>query len=143
MATKTWDEVYGEGATKPLDVDSREALTPSSLARLEQMTQQELISLIRRVSGAVWGYALLDDTEKAEAARLKLYNLGMSSTEVHKVMPALKEWFDRTSGKAPQSIAMKVEDNSLGKMATDKLLRLAAMLEEPVIIAPLPQKLED
>jgi hypothetical protein len=111
-------------------------LSADVLARLEGMTREELIALIKGVAGAIWGYALMDDIQKAEAARLKLYNLGMSASEVHKVVPALDKWFDRTEGKAPQSIALDVKDDRLDKMPIDRLLRLAAMLDEPAVVLP-------
>lgn len=116
-------------------------LSGEELARLDDMSKESLINLIRSVSGAIWGYALMDDAQKAEAARLKLYSLGMDSSEVHKVVPALDKWFDRTQGKAPQSIAMTVKDDGLDKISTEKLIRLAAMLDDPMIIAPIPTKL--
>ena len=106
---------------------------------IDAMDAIALRKLIRTVAGAVWGYALMDDTEKAEAARLKLYNLGMTATEVHKVVPALDKWFDRTQGKAPQSIALDVKDTRMDKMPIDRLLKLAAMLDEPVLISPMPK----
>lgn len=106
------------------------------LTRLDEMSREELITFIKTVSGAIWGYALDDNEQKAEAARLKLYNMGMSATEVHKVVPALDKWFDRTAGKAPQSIAMKVEDAGLSKVSTERLLRLAAMMDMDNVIIP-------
>lgn len=82
------------------------------LASLESMTKEALISLIQRVGGAIWGYALKSDDERAEAARLKLYAMGMDSTEVHKVVPALDKWFDRTVGRAKQQIELTGKDGS-------------------------------
>ena len=60
-----------------------------------------------------------------------------------KALPVMREWFDRSLGKAPQSIAMTVKDDGLGKLSTDKLLRLAAMLDEPLIIPPMHDKLQE
>lgn len=90
------------------ELNAKKELPPDlpKLPDLDHMTKEELIALVRCVGGAIWGYALDDNEQKAEAARLKLYNLGMSATEVHKVVPALDKWFDRTAGKAPQSIAI-------------------------------------
>lgn len=122
-------------------IASANEISPADLARLDTLTREELLELIRKAAGAIWGYALMDDAQKAEAARLKLYNLGMSATEVHKVVPALDHWFDRTQGKAPQSVAMTVEDKGLSRIDTDRLIRLAGMLDDPVIIAPLPSNL--
>lgn len=81
-------------------------LSAEDMARLDGMSREELIALIKRVSGAIWGVAMMDDAEKAEAARLKLYNMGMSATEIHKCVPALDKWFDRTVGRAKQQIEL-------------------------------------
>lgn len=132
----------------PSETSNAALLTAPELEKLEGMSREELLTLVRMVYGAIWGYALADDTQKADAARLKLYNMGMSATEVHKVVPALDKWFDRTSGKAAQSIAMTVEDKGLGKLTTERLLALDAELckragEAPMIIAPMPKKLSE
>lgn len=123
--------------------EQQTSVEPLSLDKLDSMDAESLRNLIRTVGGAIWGYALMDDDQKAEAARLKLYNMGMSASEVHKVVPALDKWFDRTKGKAPQSIALEVQDTRMDKLPIDKLLRLASMLDEPVVIAPMPQKISD
>lgn len=99
------------------------------LASLEAMTKEALISLIQRVGGAIWGYALVSDDERAEAARLKLYAMGMDATEVHKVVPALDKWFDRTQGKAAQSVTMKV-DNTITISIDDRRRAADAKAEE-------------
>lgn len=99
------------------------------LTSLEAMSKEALISLIQLVGGAIWGYAMLNDDERAEAARLKLYAMGMDSTEVHKVVPALDKWFDRTQGKAAQSVTMKV-DNTVTISIDDRRRAADAKAEE-------------
>lgn len=118
------------------------SVAPVDISAIDSMDAESLRKLIRSVAGAIWGYALMSDEEKAESARLKLYNMGMTATEVHKVVPALDKWFDRTQGKAPQSISMDVSDKRLDKAPIDDLLRLAAMMKEPMLIAPIPKKLD-
>lgn len=133
-----FDPLTGDPLPKTQDVAAVTTDSTPDLTSLDTMPSEALRDLIRLVGGAIWGYALMDDTQKAEAARLKLYNLGMSSNEVSKVVPALDKWFDRTSGKAPQSVVMDVKDSRLDKLPIDQLIRLAAMLDEPVIISALP-----
>lgn len=128
----------GNSQPKPIVVDDN-AITLETISILQTLDKEALISLIQLVSGAIWGYALMDDEQKAQAARLKLYNMGMRATEVHKVVPALDKWFDRTQGKAPQSIALDVKDTRMDRLPIDKLLRLASMLDDPVIISPMPK----
>lgn len=86
------------------------SISADDMAKLGGYSRDELIALIKTVSGAFWGYALADDSERAEAARLKLYGMGMSATEVHKVVPALDKWFDRTVGRAKQQIELTGKD---------------------------------
>jgi hypothetical protein len=94
---------------KSANSSSQSPLSADVLERLEGYSRDELIALIKLVSGAIWGYALDTREQKAEAARLKLYALGMDSNDISKVVPALDKWFDRTMGKAVQPIAQKIE----------------------------------
>lgn len=111
-------------------------LTPEFQTRLESCSKRELIDLILKVNGAIWARAMMTDREAAECARLKLLHLGLEATDIGRAVPALDKWFDRTLGKAPQSIAMTVKDEGLSKVATDKLLRLAAMMDEEENVLP-------
>ena len=112
-----------------------------SLDRLHSMTKDELIALICQIKGI--GYALMTEDEQYEAVCNKFLVGGMSEKEIWKALPPLKEWLDRRKGKAAQSISLDVKDTRMDKMPIDRLLRLAAMLDEPVIIAPMPDKLDD
>ena len=110
---------------------------------IKNMERGQLLAMIKAIGGACWGLWTLNEEERKEAADFKLYTLGMASNEVHKAIPSLKEWRDRTTGKAAQSIQLTVKDEGLDKLSTEKLLRLAALLDEPVLISPMPGKLED
>lgn len=118
-------------------------LDAATLSRLDDMPKDALISLIRRVSGAMWGVGLMDDKQIVEAFKLKLAIGGMAEKDMFKALPVMREWFDRTLGKAPQSVALTVKDEGLSKVSTEKLLRLAAMLDEPMVIPPEPKRLAD
>lgn len=139
-ARKRAFENFTPRANAPIAAQTQQS--PLDLATIDEMDAPALRALIRTCYGTIAGYALLNDEEKAEAARLKLYSLGMTSNEVHKVVPALDKWFDRTQGKAPQSITMDIADKRLDKAPIDDLLRLAAMMREPMVIPPLPKKLD-
>lgn len=124
------------------------ALSASELARLGYMSKDELIALINRVSGAIWGIAMMSKDERIEAAKLKLWNAGLTQPDIFKALPALREALDRETGKPAQSIAMKVETDAISKLSDERLLRLERSLaqmtgEDAIIIAPLPGKLED
>lgn len=60
------------------------------------------------------------------------------------LVAAIRELLDRIDGKAPQSIALDVQDNRMDKMPIDRLLKLAALLDDPPVINQMPsQKLID
>lgn len=121
-----------------------EPLSIDTLERLETMPKNELRALLERVCGARWGeVAVMTKEQRIDAAKLKLWHEGLTSKEMTKYLPALREAMDRDTGKPAQSIAMTVENKGLDQLATDKLLRLASMLDEPVIIAPMPKKLDN
>lgn len=118
------------------------AIPADVLAKLNGMDREGLIALIRLCNADKIGVALLTKEERMEAAKLKLWHGGLSEKEIYKALPALNAAMDREIGKPAQSIAMQIEDKSLDKVATEKLLRLASMLDDPVIIAPMPKKLD-
>ncbi len=64
------------------------------------------------------------------------------------LVSAIRELIDRIEGKAPQSIAMTVEDKGIAKLSDERLLRLERELarmtgQDAIVIAPLPSKLTD
>lgn len=86
----------------------------------------------------------IDDKDALRELTLKtLVEIIQSSPKSTALVPALKELMDRIDGKAAQSIAMTVKDVGLDKVSTDKLIRLAAMLDDPIVILPIPSKLLD
>jgi len=123
-------------------------ITQETLDKLETFSKPELLKLIRKVSGAIWGIGIMSDDEAFEAVRLKLLHTGLTSESANSSLNVLKEWADRTKGKPAQSIAMKIETNPLEKMSTDRLVRLEQTVSkmlgaEAVIIPPMPDKLGD
>lgn len=136
----------GSGQTKPA-VAETPAIDEQTLAHLDSMDAEALRKLIQRVSGAMWGIGLKNLEEIADAFKLKLAIGGMTEKDMFKALPVMREWFDRSLGKAPQSIAMTVENKGLGRLTDEKLLRLERTLarmtgEDAVIIAPEPKKLD-
>lgn len=85
---------------------------------------------------------LSDPAELRNLAKSKLIEIVHGSKATIALVPAIKEMLDRVDGKAPQSISMDVKDTRMDKLPIDKLLRLASMLDEPVMIAPMPSKLD-
>ena len=124
----------------------REKITEETLEKLEEMSKDELIKLIRKVGGAMFGVGLLNDDEAFEAVKLKLLNMGLSYESASNSLPSLKEWADRAKGKAVQSVSMKIENDPLSKISTERLLRLEQELarmtgQEAIIIPPMPEKI--
>lgn len=55
---------------------------------------------------------------------------------------AIRELIDRIEGKAPQSIAMTVKQAPVSLLSDDRLAALLAMCKEPILIPPMPKKLQ-
>lgn len=132
---------------KGLSVTDDTPIDSETLSNLGNMDADALRALIKRVSGAMWGIGLKTKEEIADAFKLKLAIGGMSEKDMFKALPIMREWFDRELGKAPQSIAMTVEDKGISKLSDERLLRLERELarmtgQEAIIIAPEPKKLE-
>ncbi len=79
-------------------------LTAAELERLGDMTQQQLVGLIKRVSGAMWGIGMQTQEERDAAILLKLSILALTSEEAKDVVSTAKEYFDRSRGRPMQSI---------------------------------------
>lgn len=105
-------------------------ITAQDIEALETLSKPQLINLIKKVSGAVWGIALKTDEEAYEAVRLKMLNSGLSEENIGKSLPALKEWLDRTKGKPIQRIDQKIDqrivraDEKPTEMTNEQLLEL-------------------
>ncbi len=136
-----------KGASTVSTATAPTGITEAELQTMEGMTKDDLITLINRVSGAMWGIGLKTREEIAEAFKLKLAISGMAEKDMFKALPIMREWFDRELGKASQSIAMTVESKGLDKLSDERLLRLEANLarmtgQEAIIIPPEPKKLD-
>ena len=55
---------------------------------------------------------------------------------------AIRELIDRIEGKAPQSIAMTVKADPVSKLTDDQLALLLANCPNPMILPPMPKKLD-
>ncbi len=138
----------GRGIGTPNKVQLGGPITQETIDKLETFSKSDLIKLIRKVSGAIWGIGIMSDDEAFEAVRLKLLHTGLTSESANSSLNVLKEWSDRTKGKAPQSIAMKVDIDPLSKISSDRLMRLEQSLSkmvgsDAVIISPIPELLND
>ncbi len=136
----------GRGLGTPNKVNLGEPITQETLDKLETFSKPELIKLIKKVSGSVWGVGIMTDDEAYEAVRLKLLHTGLTSESANSSLNVLKEWTDRTKGKAAQSISMKVEVDPISKLSADRLLRLEQTLakvtgQEAMVIPPMPELL--
>ena len=82
-----------------------------------------------------------DSQALKELATQVLVEIIQKSPRNVSLVAACRELLDRCVGKAPQSITMDIADKRLDKAPIDDLLLLAAMMKEPVIVAPMPTKL--
>ena len=117
------------------------------LSRLDGMTRDELIALVRLCNADRVAVAVMSPEEIVSAFKLKLAVGGITEKDMFKALPLMREWFDRQLGKAPQSVSMTVESKGIDKLSDERLLRLEKELarmtgEDAVIIPPEPKKLD-
>lgn len=84
-------------------------LTNEIMAKIETYSKGDLLNLIRKVGGAIWGVGIMTDDEAYEAARMKLLHTGLTSESANTSLNTLREWIDRTKGRAVQRVEQKVE----------------------------------
>lgn len=124
------------------------------IAQLLDMPRNALQTLLQKVLQAGWGYgsltgkelletALKTKDEAYEALKLTALTLAINAQDWREFNALATFWAEQQIGKPKQSIAMEVKDNRIEKMEVDKLICLAKMLDDPVIIAPLPKKIEE
>lgn len=101
-------------------------ITDATIEKLGQMQKDDLITLIKLVSGAIWGYALATKDEKREAMRLRVYNIAMTSSDNETVLKACNQWLDREEGKPQQK---QVIDLNETKEVTVNINDPAALME--------------
>ena len=121
-------------------------LNSEQLTRLASLSRDELITLLRLCNAEQIGVALMTPQEIVQAFKIRLATGGLTERDMFKALPLMREWFDREMGKAPQSIAMVVEDKGITKLSDDRLLRLEREVarmtgEDAIVIAPEPKRL--
>ena len=87
----------------------------------------------------------IDLTDQAALRHLafsKLVAIIQASAPTTALVPAIKELVDRIDGKAPQSIAMTVKADPVTKLSDAQLQAILAALPSPLIIPPMPRKLD-
>lgn len=139
-------EKVQNGANPPV-IDT-ETIPPATLAALEGMGREELIGLIRRVSGAMWGIGIMTQAEREDAMLLKLSVLALTSDMAKEVVPAVREYFDRVRGKPAQTIVqanmtLVLEQQSaireLRELDTETLLQMKRLVEGGTVIENNPE----
>lgn len=121
MAAKTWDEVYGEGAQQPASTFPCKACGWTGPIKTDLNSPTALKGLAIEV--------LVQIVETAPR------NVSL--------VAAIRELIDRVEGKAPQNVNMSVKTDPAASLSDDQLAALLAMLPEPMIIPPLPKRLDD
>lgn len=107
------------------------------LPSLDSLSREELIALIKRVSGAMGWVCSMTQEETAQAMldKLALEALGRTA-QAKDCISAINAWLDRTQGKAVQRMELKAQVATFDadrhrleveKQAEDMLLRLAAV----------------
>ena len=93
---------------KPLQprTEAKGPIDAETLAALESMPRDDLVSLIQRVAGASWGIGLKTKEQREEAILLRLAALALTSDEAKDVVATAREYFDRVKGKPTQQVTM-------------------------------------
>lgn len=110
-------------AQEPIAVQNQ--IDDGTLVTLDMMTQPELVALIRRVSGAMWGVGLLTDDQRAEAMLDRLAIIALTNVAGKPVLEAMREWLDRKQGRAIQRIEQKnlnVNLTAAKEMTTEQIM---------------------
>lgn len=109
-------------------------LSAVDLAKLGEMTKDELIALVKCLPVRITGYALQTKEERREALKLEVYAVAMSNTMDAVKLKACNDWLDREDGKSTQRIEQKnlnVNVSAAKDMTTDELIaRLNARTPE-------------
>ncbi len=125
------DSKTGERRVKQLQPPQSPAaaISAEDMAKLDDMSRGELIALIRRVSGAIWGIGMLDEDRTAEAMMLKLAINGLTTQDTREALANISQWLDRKKGKAIQRVDQRIEHTgklSTGEMTNEQLLATLA-----------------
>ena len=101
-----------QAAPVPLkEAASNDAISASDLSRLEEMTKEQLIALVRRIGGARWAdIMIMDRKQQAIAMRDRLAHIALTG-DIRDALTAIDKFLDREEGKTPQSVAMNVQGN--------------------------------
>ena len=108
-----------------------------TLTTLHIMRKDALISLIQRVSGAMWGIGLQTEEQTAEAMLLKLAINGLTSQDNKDSLANINAWLDRKRGKPAQYIEQKSlvaimeikERREIAKNEAETLLNIIAKID--------------
>jgi len=74
-------------------------ISQETLNLLETLSKDDLIGVIRRVSGAIWAVGVLTEEETYQAMLDKLAIIGLTTDDVKDSLSYIKEWIDRKKGK--------------------------------------------
>lgn len=103
-----------------------EPLPDADLSRLDAMSKEELVGLVRLCNTVQIGYALLTDEERKLALRVKLMELAMKADDDKVALNAINQLLDRIEGK-PVGTAQNINiGGNLGPMTIEVILVDAA-----------------
>lgn len=111
----------------------RDDITDDVVACLEGMSKDELIALIKRVSGAMWGVGLLTKDQKYQAMLDKAAIMALTTNDVNEFVKSSTQWMERTQGKVAdrveqtirQSVVISVDERrKAASEEADKMLLL-------------------
>ncbi len=137
ITRKSISELLDE-ANKSENTDQSPAngITASDLEKLEGMSKDDLITLVRRIPSVPVAHALLTKEEKRERLKEKVFGIAMDSTNESAVLKAANDWLDREDGKAMQQIRQETHvTGSVALISSDEVTQIIAnWLHKPQVI---------
>jgi hypothetical protein len=136
------------GQSLDADKPAQTGLTDEQLQKLGEMSREQLIALIEKVSKAGWGYgslkgkdllemALKSKDEAYEALKLTALTLAVSAADWREFVALATFWSEREKGKPTQKLDGQVSIVQL-------VMEAAKSYEQPIDVTPsLPKKIED
>jgi hypothetical protein len=125
-------------------IEAQSTLTAEELEKLDQMTKQELIALVRRFMCQCGLAATMTKDETAQAMRDVLAETALRpivpgiamKADISSRLSAIDKWLDRTEGKPMQPNSISTDDNTL---SLAELIIGAHRMGKPKVIDVTPE----
>lgn len=130
-----------QNAPKAAVITSNEIESPldaATLSRLEQMSREELVWLVRRCAPEKARVLLMGESEQAQAMLDALAIMALTSDDDKAVLVAIREWLDRKQGRAVMRAVVADANVGISQRLQEAIDRRRAKLAGKMIdVTPL------